>query len=308
MNLDFATTSLLANMAIAEAPTLDTLTPEEARLAYTEIYKGLPGGPESVSSEDVEIPVDGATISCRILRPAGNANSVIIYYHGGGWTIGTLDAYDAPLRKLANTANAAIVSVDYRLAPEHPFPAAVEDAFAALHWAGANIEELAGAKLPLTVAGDSAGGNLAAIVSQLARDNGGPSIDAQVLIYPSTEGDIDADYMDRFEAPFLTKDEIAWFFDQYVPDKGMRRHPLFAPAYAADLSGLPPAFVLTAEYDLLCEDGENYAEMLKQAGVHVLSKRYDGTIHGFFSIDGGLKHSVQATDDIANFIKSVIRT
>lgn len=307
MPLDPDVKALLDTMESAGLPKIGSVSATEYRAVQEGMTAAMPPGPDVHCVKDDAIPVQGGSIPVRLYRPA-SPSSLIVYYHGGGWTIGTLDAYDAPLRKLANTANAAIVSVDYRLAPEHPFPAAVEDAFAALHWAGANIEELAGAKLPLTVAGDSAGGNLAAIVSQLARDNGGPSIDAQVLIYPSTEGDIDADYMDRFEAPFLTKDEIAWFFDQYVPDKGMRRHPLFAPAYAADLSGLPPAFVLTAEYDLLCEDGENYAEMLKQAGVHVLSKRYDGTIHGFFSIDGGLKHSVQATDDIANFIKSVIRT
>ena len=134
MNVDFATTALLANMAIAEAPTLDSLSPEDAREAYSEIFKGLPDGPEGISSENMEIPVDGATIDCRILRPTGKANSVIIYYHGGGWVIGNIDDYDAIGRHIAERCNAVVVLVNYRKAPEHKFPIPVNDCYAALNW------------------------------------------------------------------------------------------------------------------------------------------------------------------------------
>ncbi len=198
--------------------------------------------------------------------------------------------------------------MDYRLAPEHPFPAAVEDAIAALNWAAGNVEAITGKKAPIIVAGDSAGGNLSAVVSQIARNSGGPAIAAQVLIYPSTDGDIDSESMTKFDPPLLSREEIAWFYDQYIPQKSQRRDPRFAPLHATDLSNLPPAFVLTAEYDLLCEEGERYASRLAEAGVRVKVERYRGTFHGFFSMDGGLPHSVKATDDIAEFVSSIVRS
>ena len=146
MNIDFATTALLANMALAEAPTLDSLSPEDAREVYSEIFKGLPDGPESVSSENIKIPVDGATIDCRVLRPVGNAKSVIVYYHGGGWVIGNIDDYDAIGRHIAERCNAVVVLVNYRKAPEHKFPIPVNDCYAALNWVSDNMKKITGTK------------------------------------------------------------------------------------------------------------------------------------------------------------------
>ena len=149
MNFDFATTALLANMTIDDGPTLDSMSPEEARAAYSEIIKGLPAGPESISSETVSVPVDGGSIDCRILKPVGKANSVMVYYHGGGWVFGNIDDYDGLGRHIAQRCNAVVVLVNYRKAPEYKFPVPVNDCYAALNWVDENIEKLAGARLPI---------------------------------------------------------------------------------------------------------------------------------------------------------------
>ncbi len=240
-------------------------------------------------------------IPTRIYRPAEQPAGVIVYYHGGGWTIGDLDGVDATLRLLANQTGCTVVSVDYRLAPEDPFPAAVDDAMAAVQWAAANLGALAGPGAPLMVMGDSAGGNLSAVVCILARDAGGPRIDLQVLVYPATEGDVDSPAMHAFEPPFLDRDDIAWFCDQYIP-LAERRDPRFAPARAASHAGLPPAIVLTAEYDLLTAEGEAYARQLEQAGVAVTRLHCPGAIHGFFSMGSQFDIGRRAIDDVSKAI------
>jgi acetyl esterase len=305
MPLDPNVQSLLEAIAAAGLPKIGSVPAATMREVMSGFTAHAPRGPELYDVEDSEVPTEYGAIPVRIYKPTADPQALIVYYHGGGWTIGTLDDYDATLRKLALRTGSAIVSVDYRLAPEHPFPAAVEDAIAALNWAAGNVEAITGKKAPVIVAGDSAGGNLSAVVSQIARDSAGPAIAAQILIYPSTDGDIDSDSMTKFEPPFLTREEIAWFCDRYIPEKSRRRDPRFAPSHATDLSGLPPALVLTAEYDLLCEEGERYASLLSRAGVSVRVERYSGTFHGFFSMDGGLPHSVKATDDIADFVLSI---
>ena len=192
------------------------------------------------SVTDGVLPGPAGDIPIRIYRPAEQPAGVIVYYHGGGWTIGDLDGVDATLRLLANQTGCTVVSVDYRLAPENPFPAAVDDAMAAAQWAAANLAALAAPGAPLMVMGDSAGGNLSAVVCILARDAGGPQIDLQVLVYPATDGDVDSPAMHAFEPPFLDRDDIIWFCDQYIP-LAERRDPRFAPARAASHAGLPPA-------------------------------------------------------------------
>jgi len=209
--------------------------------------------------KDDKIPGPGDDFAVRVYhRPAEDVPGVVFYFHGGVWTVGDLDLVDPTLRDVANQTGCTVISVDYRFAPEHRFPAAVDDAMAAVSWVARHIEDFATHKVPLMVIGDSAGANLAAVVSLLSRDAGGPDIALQILLYPATEGDIHANAMHAFEPPFLVREEIEWCFDQYIP-AAQRGDPRFAPAEATSHSSLPPAIIVTAEYDLLTTHGENYA-------------------------------------------------
>jgi acetyl esterase len=211
-------------------------------------------------------------------RPKGDGpHPTIAFFHGGGFTIGDLDSYDMQCRALCDRVDAVVVSTDYRLAPEDPHPAAVDDALAAAAWIAS---ELPG---PLAVAGDSAGGNLAAIVAQQFSD-GGPEIAAQLLLYPATDLVSDRpSHEENGRGYFLTLEDMEWFHDNYLPSREAGEHPLASPLYAEDLSGLPPAVLATAEFDPLRDDGDAYAAALEQAGVKVIHRRYDGLVHGFFA-------------------------
>ena len=209
-------------------------------------------------SYDVELAAaDGDSFTVRVLVPAAEIRALVVYYHGGGWVIGNVDEYDALARKLANDLRAAVVNVDYRLAPEHPYPAAADDAWTALQWAADHMTEIAGGLVPLIVMGDSAGGNLSAVVAQKARDAGGPELAVQVLIYPVTDADLDnGSYTDPENQLMLTREAMIWFWDHYAPDPASRANPDARPLQAASLAGLAPAIVLTAEHDVLREEGE----------------------------------------------------
>jgi acetyl esterase len=211
---------------------------------------------------------------------------VFIYYHGGGWVIGgNLDEFDTLGRKLAARTNSAVVLVDYRLAPEHEYPVAVDDSYAALEWVHAHLQDIAGGEVPIIVGGDSAGGNLSAIMAQRSRDRGGPPIAFQALIYPVTDADLDnASYSAEENQLMLTRDSMIWFWDYYLPDKDRRSETDASPLQAKDFSGLPPAIVLTAEYDVLRDEGEAYADRLAEAGVPVDRHRTPGQMHGFFTL------------------------
>jgi acetyl esterase len=276
---------LMEQMAAAGGKPLHENTPEEAR-AFGAAMAELAGPPPvTVSAENLEIPVAGGSIPIRILRPQQPARGVIVYYHGGGWVIGTIDEYDTLGRKLAERTSCAVVMVEYRLAPEHRYPVAVDDSYAALEWTAANLPAIAAKEVPLFVAGDSAGGNLSAVMALRARDRGGPPIALQVLIYPVTDADFNRpSYTDPENQLILTKDAMLWFWDHYAPEAAQRRESDASPLQAANLSGLPPAVVLTAEHDVLRDEGEAYADKLKAAGVPVNSKRYAGQTHGFFSL------------------------
>ena len=252
---------------------------------------------------DGALPGPAGDIPIRVYRPALHPSGVIVYYHGGGWTIGDLDTADAALRLVANQTCCTVVSVEYRLAPEHPFPAAVDDAMAAAVWVAHNLATLAVPGAPLMVMGDSAGANLSAVVCLLAREAGGPEIGLQVLVYPATDGDVHAPSMRAFEPPFLDQQDIAWFYDQYAPPE-LRHDPRFAPARAASHAGLPPAIILTAEHDLLTAEGEAYARRLEQAGVAVTRLHYDGAIHGFFTMGAHLDIGRRAIGDVS---KAIVR-
>jgi acetyl esterase len=236
--------------------------------------------------EEHRVEVSDGIVPVRVLVPLEPARGVIVYYHGGGWVLGSIDEYDTMARKLAERTSCAVVLVEYRLAPEHRYPTAVDDSYATLEWAAKRLSKIAGKEdVPLIVAGDSAGGNLAAVMALRARDRGGPPIALQVLIYPVTDADFDRpSYVNAENQLLLTRDAMIWFWDHYTPEGSRRSEPDAAPLHAADVSGLPAAVVLTAEYDVLRDEGEAYTERLSTAGVPVDFKRHAGQMHGFFTL------------------------
>ncbi|RSN67539.1 alpha/beta hydrolase [Actinomadura sp. WAC 06369] len=226
-------------------------------------------------------------VPVRIYRPDSPAPvPVVVFFHGGGFVLCGLDSHDRTCRALAADTGMIVVSVDYRLAPEHPFPAAVEDAGAAVAWAHANAAALGGDPGRLAVAGDSAGGNLAAVACLDARDSGGPPIRFQLLVYPVTDAARDSPSYREFAAgPFLTADHMRWYWERYLPDPARGADPRASPLRAPDLAGLPPACVITGECDPLRDEGEAYAARLVDAGVAVRARRFDGAFHGFYGLD-----------------------
>lgn len=248
--------------------------------------------------EDRRIPgaPDGPPIPVRVYWPQTGSNGlpVVVYFHGGGWVLGGLDSHDPLCRSLANEVGAVVVSVDYRLAPEHRFPAAAEDAYAATAWVHAHATELGAAPSRLAVAGDSSGGNLAAVVALMARDRGGPPLRFQLLVYPVVDYARNTpSYRANAEGYFLTATHMRWYWDQYLGTAD-GAGPYASPLRAHDLRGLPPAYVVTAEFDPLRDEGEAYAQRLREAGVPVSVRRYDGMFHGFFSLAGLLPAAREA--------------
>ncbi|WP_431910362.1 alpha/beta hydrolase [Amycolatopsis thermoflava] len=280
MSLDEQAAAWLKGLADSGLPPLNEMTVEQARVTYTAVVNDCGLAPEPVAEiTDRTIPGPAGDIPIRIYTPEGlGPFPVLVYYHGGGWVIGNLEVVHGICTVLANRAGTVVVSVDYRLAPEHPFPAAVEDAHAALRWVGDNAASINGDAGRIAVGGDSAGGTLSAVVALLARTSG-PDLLHQLLIYPATEvGYHTPSYHANGQDYFLTTDLMCWFHGHYRPDPDdWRASPLKAP----DLSGLPSAYVITAEFDPLRDEGEAYAERLRQAGVEVTCRRYDGQIHAF---------------------------
>jgi len=284
-------------------------TVAEARAAY-ELVAGAGGEPPALEAvDDCTFPGPSGDVALRIYSPMGAGPfPVIVFFHGGGFTIGSLDSHDPVARQLCARAEAVVVSVDYRLAPEHPFPAAVDDSFAALTWVAANAAELGADGARLAVCGDSAGGNLAAVACLLARDAGGPAIQFQALVYPTT--DARGGYPsieENADGAFLSADTMRWFIEHYLassPESAddWRATPMLAP----DLAGLPPALVLTAEFDPLRDEGEAYAEALRAAGNQVDVKRYDGMTHMFFQLGGVLDVARDAIAETAAALKRAL--
>lgn len=298
MPLNATLSNILEQMAAANTPPLESMTPADARQFYLAL-RAMAGEPEPVGEvAERKIPGPGGDIPVRIYKPEGPGPfPMLVYFHGGGWVIGSIETHDPLCRLLTNAAGCITVSVDYRLAPEHRFPAALDDAFAAAAWAAANATILGGQNDLIAVGGDSAGGNLATGVARMARDKGTPPILYQLLIYPGTDWGLDRpSYVENGEGYFLTKNAVAWFWSQYVEDEADRTDPRASPLRAEDLSNLPPALVVTAEFDPLRDEGEAYALRLQEAGVAVDAIRYDGMIHGFFQMTGVLGEARMAVD------------
>jgi len=253
------------------------------------------------------IPGPNGDIPIRCYMPAGDGPfPIFVYFHGGGWVLGNLDLADNVARTLCHYGQMSVISVDYRLAPEHPFPAGLEDAYAAYLWAAdpENAQEVRGNIQQFIVGGDSAGGNLAAALSLKARDENGPAIAQQVLIYPATnlaEIETDSFKMNQHDS-LLPSENMYWFIDQYLADDQQKTNPLVSPALAEDLSGLPAATIIVAEYDPLCDDGEEYGNLLSEAGVDVKMIRANGLGHGFVSLREMIKRADWYTQKLMRII------
>jgi acetyl esterase len=266
-------------------------TPTEARserLREARIVAHRPPIPMA-RVESVEIPGPAGSIGARLYVPARTAAQepppLLVYFHGGGWVIGDLDTHDDPCRFLAARSGVALLAVDYRLAPEHPFPAAVEDAEAAYGWAAANAERLGVDRERIAVGGDSAGANLAAAVCLMARDAGAPLPAMQLLIYPATDAAGEAASRRTFGEGFLlTRNDMDWFEERYLAEDSDRSDPRVSVLQAADLTGLPPAYIALAGFDPLRDEGEAFAERLREAGVRVVLRRHPGLVHTFANL------------------------
>jgi len=263
--------------------------PEVSRRTAKEKSRAFKGRPPAMASVlERKVPVPSLGIPLRVYVPGAEpVYPVTIYYHGGGWFMSDLDTHDVVCRKLARASSSIVVSVDYRLAPEHPYPAAVDDAYSAALWTRRSAASFGGDPSRIAVAGDSAGGNLAAVVSQLARDRGDLAIACQVLFYPAT--DMSAfetrSHLDFADGYYLTRRYLEIFRSLYAPDAATWVDPRISPLLAPDLAGLPPAVVVTAGFDPLRDEGEAYAARLAAAGVPVVTKRYEGIVHGFLTLD-----------------------
>lgn len=301
--LDPQARALLAQLESQSAPDLADLAPEECRAFFGQLVASVDAPQADVDVQDHQ----AGHITVRVYKPRNAAPDLpaVVYYHGGGWVIGSLDDYHGVCSQLCAKSGCAVVSVDYRLAPEHPFPAAVDDAFHALEWLTGHAAELGLDKTRLAVAGDSAGGNLAAVVCLLARDRGGPAICFQALIYPAVA--IVSDDYDSFrnngEGYFLTARSMRYFGSHYQPDPA---DPRAAPLHAETLEDLPPALVLVAGYDPLRDEGVAYANRLIEAGVPAVLTEYSGMIHGFFNMAGVMDAAGQAHDQVAGALRAAL--
>lgn len=300
--------ALLAKIQEAGAPPLNTLTPTRAREVKNPVFIEFGGPPVEISNVgDLRIPGPSGEIPVRIYTPEGKGPfPVLVYFHGGGWVICNLDTHDSLCRHLANRASCVVVSVDYRLAPEHKFPAAVEDAYAATRWTAENSGSIQVDPDRIAVGGDSAGGNLAAVISTMAKAKGGPGLVFQLLVYPVTDlSSMDnATYREHGRDYILTKDSMVYYGSHYLAREEDALNPYASPLLAEDLSGLPPALFVTAELDVLTGEGEAYASRLREAGVPVQYSCYKGMIHAFFSMAGIVDRTMDAVDEAAAALRT----
>ena len=303
MSLDPIVAAMLEQMAQSDAPAMTDLPPADARA----MYRAMNAETHRAELHEVrDLSADGIPI--RIYRPSEGQLPCLVYFHGGGWVIGDLETHDAPCRHLANKTGCVVIAVDYSLAPEDPYPASINDAYAATCWIAAHASELAIDDQRIAVGGDSAGGNLAACVALRARDEAGPQIIHQMLVYPVTDAAMDTpSYEENATGYMLTKDSMTWFWNHYA-DEEQRFEAYASPLRASSLTGLPAATIVTAGFDPLRDEGEAYGARLSESGVQTLVKRYDGLIHGFFSMTDVVPAAEEAMDLCVAELKSAFES
>jgi acetyl esterase len=288
--------------AQAGQPKLYTLSAEQARASVRGAPEIIGPGPEVNTVEDIVIPVRDGQVPARVYSP-DDAAATIVWFHGGLWVFGGLDSHDAMCRILADAAGCTVVAVDYRLAPEHPFPIPLNDCWDALKWIAGEFSSQ-----PLIVGGDSAGGNLAAVCALRARDHHGPKLAMQVLVYPMTDSAMDTgSYAERGgDDTLMGTRNVAWSYDHYVPHGTDRGDPEISPLRASDLSNLPPAIVVTDEYDPLRDEGRAYAQQLREAGVAVTAHQYDDMMHVFFQFVNVFERGNEAVERVGEEIRAAV--
>lgn len=311
MTLNPEVEALLDTLAQSDAPELHTLPVPDARaMAAAFAAMGVPT--EKVASvEDRVARGCGLEVPVRVYRPTVDEVSrpVLVYLHGSGWMYGDLEMSDAICRRIANAADCIVVAPDYRLAPEHPYPAALNDTVAVLEWVVTDIADFGGDADRLAIGGESAGGNLAAASALALRDRGGPALRMQLLVCPVIDHDFDTEsYLAYADGFILTRSAMRWLWDLYVPEASRRDEPYASPLRADDLRGVAPALVMTAELDPLRDEGEAYAARLRDAGISVESCRYDGLVHGFMTLGGVLSSGASAIDDAARALQRALAT
>ncbi|HSO95563.1 MAG TPA: alpha/beta hydrolase [Acidimicrobiia bacterium] len=311
MPLTPALGALLDQVAAANAPGIETLPLDVGRAGAIVMVQATEGPKQPVAAiEDRELATSAGAVRARVYWPARTDEplAVVAYFHGGGWVIMGIETHDNICRRLTNATGAIVVSIEYRLAPEDPFPAALEDCVAATQWLAEHGADLGGDPRRLVVAGDSAGGNLAAATALRARDDG-PDLRGQVLVYPVCDSAADTEsYRVNGEGYLLTATAMAWFWDCYLGPDGDSADPYASPVHARDLTSLPPALVLTAEYDPLRDEGEAYAHRLEACDVPVTLHRFDGLIHGFLGMEAIVPEADAAMAEIGAFVRGVVRT
>ena len=308
MPLDTQVEALLEAAKKANVAELWQLSPDDARAEYRRRTERLMMDVDIHRFEDRDIDGPGGSIPIRIYTPrelaSGEKLPVLVWFHGGGYVIGDLDTHDSACRALANETDCIVVAVDYRLAPENKFPAAVDDCFAAFKWVIKNAPAINADGARVAVGGDSAGGNLAAVVSILARNAGLPNIVFQLLIYPVTAPEPETKSHHAFaEGYLLTRKTITWFFTHYIRNSKDTKDFRYAPLEADDLSSLPPALVIVAGYDPLRDEGVEYAEALIHAGNRVRLSNYEGMVHGFYLMGGMVDASRRAISESAAMLR-----
>jgi acetyl esterase len=276
------------------------------------------GTPEPVAEvRDIEVPATprAAAVPARVYRPsAAGSLPVVVFFHGGGWTIGGIGDYDPIARQIANRSGAVVVSVGYRLAPEHPYPAPLDDCWAATSWVAEHASEIGGDPSRLAVMGDSAGGNIAAVLAQRAAREGGPRLALQVLVYPVTDCRFDTpSYVENGKGNLLDVEQMRWFFDCYTRGGDDASDPAISPLLAVDLRAgelrhLAPALIITAEHDPLRDEGEAYAAVLEAAGAEVALSRYDGMIHAFFGLGAVFDAANDAMAEVGSALHAAFGT
>lgn len=304
MPLDPQIQAVMEQVAALGFPPAHTVSPEQARANGRARPRAK--GPDVAGVEDRAIPGPDSALPVRIYTPEGTGPfPALVWFHGGGWVVGDLDSADATARNLTVSANCVVVSVDYRLAPEAKFPGPAEDCYSATEWVMQNAASINADPSKIAVGGDSAGGNLATAVCLMSRDRSGPPLGFQLLVYPVTDCNFATEsYSSNAEGYQLSRDGMVWYWNHYLQSDADASNPYAAPLQAQDLGGLPPAIVITAEFDPLRDEGEAYARRLEGAGVPTTCTRYDGMIHGFFGMAAAVDKGKQAIDQAASMLKA----